>query len=140
MGPKIPYLIIFQLKFKKRHCHIWYYSQIFLKAKFRAKIKIKQLINFIVCYSIKKNHENKTSFRSIFSYRQLSISFKSLGRKVFKVSWQLMIGEDTSETSLVLMNLFYWIKYDEIYGNCFMFKATYMLNCAKKFESAVKFL
>ena len=32
----------------------------------------------------------------------------------FKVYWQLTIGEDTPETSLVFMNLFYWIKYDEI--------------------------
>ena len=32
----------------------------------------------------------------------------------FKVYWQLAIGEDTPETSLVFMNLFYWIKYDEI--------------------------
>ena len=32
----------------------------------------------------------------------------------FKIYWQLMIGEDTSETSLVFMNLFYETKYDEI--------------------------
>ena len=32
----------------------------------------------------------------------------------FTVHWQLMIGDDTPETSLVFMNLFYWIKYDEI--------------------------
>ena len=49
-----------------------------------------------------------------------------------------MIGEDNLATSPVLMNLFYWLKYDEIYDSCFMFKATYMPNCAKKFKSAVK--
>ena len=32
----------------------------------------------------------------------------------FKVYWKLTTEEDTSETSLVFMNLFYWIKYDEI--------------------------
>ena len=31
-----------------------------------------------------------------------------------KVYWQLTIGEDTPENSLVFMKLFYWIKYDEI--------------------------
>ena len=41
----------------------------------------------------------------------------------FKVYWQLTIGEDTSETSPVLTNLFYWIEYDEIWDRCFMFKA-----------------
>ena len=32
----------------------------------------------------------------------------------FKVYWQQTIGEDTPETSLVSMKLFYWLKYDEI--------------------------
>ena len=32
----------------------------------------------------------------------------------FKVYCQLTIGEDTLETSLVFMKLFYGIKYDEI--------------------------
>ena len=41
----------------------------------------------------------------------------------FKVYWQLTIGEDTSETSLVFTNLFYWIEYDEICHRPFMFKA-----------------
>ena len=29
-----------------------------------------------------------------------------------KVYWQLVLGEDTPETSLVLMKLFYWTKYE----------------------------
>ena len=32
----------------------------------------------------------------------------------FKVYWQLTIGEDTPESSLVITNLFYGIKYDQI--------------------------
>ena len=32
----------------------------------------------------------------------------------FKLYWKLAIGEDTPETSLLFMKLFYWIKYDEI--------------------------
>ena len=40
----------------------------------------------------------------------------------FKAYWWLTIGDDTPETSLVSMNLFYWIKYDEILRKGFMFK------------------
>ena len=35
------------------------------------------VLNFIAFYSIKQIRKNKTSFRSIFSYRQLSINFKT---------------------------------------------------------------
>ena len=49
----------------------------------------------------------------------------------FKVYWELTIGEDTPETSLVFMNLFYWIKYNEMKNSRFMFKTTF--TCAYLF-------
>ena len=51
----------------------------------------------------------------------------------FNVYWQLTIGEDTPETSLVFMNLFYGVKYDENWDSGFKCKANYMFNCTKKF-------
>ena len=42
-----------------------------------------------------------------------------------KIYWKPTIGEDAPGTSLPLMILFYWIKYDEIWNSRFMFKASY---------------
>ena len=62
------------------------------------------------------NHSNFVNYYFIIEFliNTLSKFVKNSFMLCFKVYWQLTMGEDTPKTSLVFMNLFYWIKYYEI--------------------------
>ena len=49
-----------------------------------------------------------------------------------------MIGEDAPETSLIFMNSFYWIIYDDIYNSWFVFIFAKNL-LLEKFEGNIKY-